>query len=586
MRKIKKDRSGGMPERLSCGISGLLVRAGLCTVKLFAAIMVGIIKGAELIFSEIRDFLLLLKRAGAWLLRELTESLRQRHYKNKQLQKAVVKAKSDGRQAHLSALARFAGSYLFGEGGICCTAFNYIAPLVSAAFLIGVIRYGSELEYGLSVKYNGKEIGVISSQSAFDQAEREVSQRTALITEREPVKLNADLSLKIISGSDRILNADQLANVMLETSDEELTEAYGIYIDGNFIGAVMDKTPVQDALDKRLLDFRVDGDVTDISYKNKVEYTKGLYLVSSVMEQQAAINKLTSSNKKRGVYVAVTGDTAVTVSQKYNMELKDFEDLNPNAADGISPGQMVNITETESFLPIQYVLKTSAVSFLDYETVEYETSSLNVGARAVLVKGIKGEKVSDIEITYVDGIERSRKTTHSEITREPVVEQIGIGTYSARPDSPNTILTGSGEFGWPVDGGYISDTFISDRNHKGLDIAAPNGKNIYAAADGIVISAGWNSGGYGYFVEIDHLNGYQTVYAHMSTVFAIEGQTVTRGQLIGAVGTTGHSTGFHCHFEVRYLNVCLDPASFINTANSFNDDDDDDNGSGSSGGDD
>ena len=372
MRKIKKDRSGGMFERLSCGISGLLVRAGLCTVKLFAAIMVGIIKGAELIFSEIRDFLLLLKRAGAWLLRELTESLRQRHYKNKQLQKAVVKAKSDGRQAHITALARFAGSYLFGEGGICCTAFNYIAPLVSAAFLIGVIRYGSELEYGLSVKYNGKEIGVISSQSAFDQAEREVSQRTALITEREPVKLNADLSLKIISGSDRILNADQLANVMLETSDEELTEAYGIYIDGNFIGAVMDKTPVQDALDKRLLDFRVDGDVTDISYKNKVEYTKGLYLVSSVMEQQAAINKLTSSNKKRGVYVALTGDTAVTVSQKYNMELKDFEDLNPNAADGISPGQMVNITETESFLPIQYVLKTSAVSFLDSL---YENSS-------------------------------------------------------------------------------------------------------------------------------------------------------------------------------------------------------------------
>lgn len=113
------------------------------------------------------------------------------------------------------------------------------------------------------------------------------------------------------------------------------------------------------------------------------------------------------------------------------------------------------------------------------------------------------------------------KRISSEITKEPVVEQIGIGTYSAHPDEGVMELYGSGEFGWPVDGGWISDTFISDRNHKGLDIAAPGGTDIYAAADGVVISAGWNPGGYGYFVQIDHLNGYQTVYGHMSTVFAV-----------------------------------------------------------------
>ena len=92
------------------------------------------------------------------------------------------------------------------------------------------------------------------------------------------------------------------------------------------------------------------------------------------------------------------------------------------------------------------------------------------------------------------------------------------------------------------------------------------GTDIYAAGDGVVVSAGWNPGGYGYFVMIDHLDGYQTVYAHMSQVYAIVDTQVKRGQLIGAVGSTGDSTGPHCHFEVRYMGVCYDPAQFMYTA--------------------
>lgn len=559
-----------------CGIQGLLVRAGLCVVKFLAAILLGIVKTAAFFLHEAAAFLGMVKKTVKWLIRQTTASIRRRHAKNKELQRSVVKAKSEGKREYMSAIARFTASYLFGEDGIVPTAINYIAPIVSAAFLIGIVNFGSGLEYGISVSYNGKEIGMIASEADYEQAEREVIQRMSNLSDSDSLRHSAELSLKIVSGGDKFLSADQLANVMLESSDEELAEAYGIYIDGDFIGAVTDKNPIQDALDNRLLNFHAEGDVSNISYRNKIEYTKGLYLVSSIMEQEAAVSKLTSSEKKRKIYVAVTGDSAVTISQKYNMKLDELYELNPDISEGVTPGQMINVTETESFLPIQYVLRATTVTFLDYETIEYETASLNVGARAVLVKGIKGEKTSDIEITYVDGVEHSRRTVHSEITREPVVEQIGIGTYSARPDSPDTILTGSGEFGWPVDGGYVSDPFISNRNHKGLDIAAPEGTNIYAAGDGIVIAAGWNPGGYGYFVEIDHLNGYQTVYAHMSMVFASEGQTVTRGQLIGAVGNTGYSNGAHCHLEVRYLNVCLDPAAFINTVNAFSDDDDED----------
>ena len=75
---------------------------------------------------------------------------------------------------------------------------------------------------------------------------------------------------------------------------------------------------------------------------------------------------------------------------------------------------------------------------------------------------------------------------------------------------------------------------------------------------------------------IDHLDGYQTVYGHCSALFVVEGQTVTRGQLIAAVGTTGDSNGNHCHFEVRNLGLCYDPALFINTVDSYVNDDRDD----------
>ena len=565
-------------KRIGSKLTDLSARAGLSTVKLAARLILGIAGFFRLLGSEILELLRDILNAAKWLFVEFTQSLRERHHKNKELQKAVTKAKNQDSRTYRETLAKFIVSYLFGEGGIFYTAFNYILPIVSFAFLIGVIRYGSGLEYGISVEVSGKEIGIISEESDFDRAEREALQRISYSNE-DDIDLSAKLSLKIISDNDHLLSSDQLANKMLEASDEELTEAYGIYIDGQFIGAVNDKDPVQDALNERLLNYKVEGNVRDITYKNKIEYSKGIYLSSSILDQKATIEKLTSSVSKRSVYIAQSGDTAVSVCRKYNMKMDDFHKINPLFSGTVRAGQMLNVTETESYLPVQYVIDVDTISILDYETVEVETSSLNVGVRQTLVNGEKGEKHTSYEITYVDGIERSRKVTGTQITREPVVEEIGIGTYSAHPDSPSTILTGTGQFGWPVNGGYISDPFLSNRNHKGLDIAAPSGTEIYAAADGQVIAAGWNSFGYGNVVQISHDEAYQTVYGHMSKVLVTEGQYVRRGQLIGLVGTTGNSTGNHCHFEVRYMGVCKNPANYLNTTD-FSDetdkDDDDD----------
>ena len=562
--------------KLQRGFTGVFVHLGLSAAKVLARISLTLIKGIEFLFTELRDLILALLK-GIWkLIKFMFSPFKKRMKLTAGMQRSLRKAKKEGRNAYAKELFKCVCKFLFDEDGMVYTAFNYILPIVSIAFFVAVVRYGSGLEYGLSVECNGKEVGIISAETVYDEAASEVQKRISYTDDAEPIDFSPKFSLRIISDDERISSAGKLADDMLASSNSELIEASGIYIDGEFIGAVRDTEPVEAALADLLINYKADGVVRDVSFKNKIEYADGIYLADSLMTEDEAISLLTSRKQRMGTYVAQKGDSAVVICQKYNMDYSRFKLLNPHIETECREGQIVRVTETESYLPIRYIREMETLSFLDYETIEVETSSLNVGSSAILVKGEKGEKRSSIEITYIDGIERSRKVVKSEITKNPIIEQIGIGTYTARPDSPSTVLMGNGQFGWPVDGGYVSDTFISNRNHKGLDIAAPGGSDIYAAGDGVVVSAGWNSGGYGYFVMIDHLDGYQTVYAHCSGLYVSEGQNVTRGQLIAAIGSTGDSTGNHCHFEVRYLGMCYDPASFLNTVDAFKEDDGED----------
>jgi len=119
---------------------------------------------------------------------------------------------------------------------------------------------------------------------------------------------------------------------------------------------------------------------------------------------------------------------------------------------------------------------------------------------------------------------------------------------------------GSGQFQWPVLG-YITQLYWY--GHRAIDIGAPTGSALHAADGGYISFAGWTDVGYGYLVVIDHSNGYKTYYAHMSNIYVYEGQAVERGQVIGAVGSTGYSTGPHLHFEVRYNGVQQNPRAYL-----------------------
>jgi murein DD-endopeptidase MepM/ murein hydrolase activator NlpD len=125
-------------------------------------------------------------------------------------------------------------------------------------------------------------------------------------------------------------------------------------------------------------------------------------------------------------------------------------------------------------------------------------------------------------------------------------------------DTSESGAYGTGAFIWPAATQLISGNDYWS-GHLALDIGAGEGMAIYAADSGLVVFAGWSNNGYGNMVMIDHGNGYQTLYAHMSRLSVRCGQSVSQGQTLGAAGNTGNSFGAHLHFEVRYLGGFLNP---------------------------
>ncbi|HSY77531.1 MAG TPA: M23 family metallopeptidase [Bacteroidia bacterium] len=109
----------------------------------------------------------------------------------------------------------------------------------------------------------------------------------------------------------------------------------------------------------------------------------------------------------------------------------------------------------------------------------------------------------------------------------------------------------------------IDPVYGTPKMHKGLDFAAPQGTPIYATANGTVAVAGFTDGGYGNHVEINHGYGYETIYGHMVKVKVHSGERVTRGEVIGWVGSTGKSTGPHCHYEIHVNGEAVDPVYFF-----------------------
>jgi len=144
------------------------------------------------------------------------------------------------------------------------------------------------------------------------------------------------------------------------------------------------------------------------------------------------------------------------------------------------------------------------------------------------------------------------------VTRENPATARVLGDGACGPISGGAV--GYGSFIWPANKHYLSGfDYSPSTNHWGIDISGNEGEGVYATDAGVVVYAGWNNYGYGNMIMVDHGNGFQSLYAHMSAFNVGCGQSVGQGDVIGAIGTTGRSSGPHLHFEIRAISSFVNP---------------------------
>jgi hypothetical protein len=148
------------------------------------------------------------------------------------------------------------------------------------------------------------------------------------------------------------------------------------------------------------------------------------------------------------------------------------------------------------------------------------------------------------------------------ITREdPALARV-LGPGACDPVAGGAV--GYGNFVWPTNKHFLSGYDYSPKsNHWGIDIAGSEGEGVYAADAGVVVYSGWNNYGYGNMIIIDHGNNWQTLYAHLSATYRFCGQSVGQGEGIGAIGSTGKSSGAHLHFEMMTPSYKVNPWDFL-----------------------
>lgn len=466
------------------------------------------------------------------------------------------------------------------------TVVNYTVPVLGIALLAGVVADKTSADYGVSVEYNGQEIGVVSEESVINDAQQVVADRATYYDAESETYITAMLSLKPLGAQDEVIDEQMLADAIQEQIETQIVEAepvaveeaaeekpvdliesnegkeraYVITVDGEFVGAVTDNTAIENFLKTRKAEYAEEG-VIEVSFDKDIEYTYENYVMpDQIVEQIDIIEKLDSLVTEPVYYEVVKGDNPWDVAVDNGMtmdELNDcFASYKGEEIEDITEyfpiGAVIQLSEEVPYLQVMTTREVEYTESIDYEIIKTDDEDLYKGDYEVDVEGVEGEKKVIAKVTYKGDKAVATEVISEEVISEPVTEYRRVGTRETiTPVSEGS--GGSGVYFWPVDGGYISAYMGDRRGHKGIDIAAPYGTPIYATESGTITQAesGWN-GGYGTCVKIEHDNGEVAMYAHMSSLAEISyGDYVVKGQLIGYVGSTGDSTGNHLHFEIR-----------------------------------
>ena len=413
-----------------------------------------------------------------------------------------------------------------------------------------------------AVTVDGEKVGVVADQDIVSAAIQEVeAEGSSLLGYDYQVEGDIDyqftLTLKTeLDGEKEIENYfyDQLNSV----SDH--LRKYQVSVDGEVIGVVKDEAALNEMLDQMQDQYVTENTVSaDFVEDVSVDY---IYSADNMMTVEEMHQALTANTTGETTYTVVKGDTYNGIAYANDMSLSDLMALNPQAdINRLMIGDVVNVKEVIPTVSVETVEEVTYHEAIACPVETQEDSSMYKGDSKILVQGEEGEALVEATVTYVNGVEKERDIQSSTTLREPTTTIKAVGTK----EKPKT--ASKGYFIWPIKGkinSYFGGRYIfgSYSYHSGLDIKASYGTSIKAADGGTVTFAGWK-GTYGNLVIITHDNGTQTYYAHNSSLLVSAGEKVYQGQVIAKAGSTGRSTGNHCHFEVRVNGSAVNPLNYL-----------------------
>ena len=413
-----------------------------------------------------------------------------------------------------------------------------------------------------AVTLDGELVGVVADPDTVQEAIQTVERTgTSLLGHDYQIEGELDYDFALTLRSDLTTEAD-VQNYFygkLDSVSGELRQ-YQVLVDGQVVGTVKDEDALNQLLDSMKEKYTNENTVS-AEFLDTVA-VEPVYEAENLMTMSEMDAALQSNQDGSTTYTVVAGDTFYGIAYANDMSLSDLQALNPGMdINRLMVGDVLNVKELTPILSVQTVEEQNYTQAIACPVEEVEDSSLYVGDSRVITQGVEGEEQVNATVTYVNGQETSRTVNSTTTLREPTTTVKAVGTK----EKPRTASSGS--YQWPIYGritSYFGGRYIfgSYSYHSGIDISASYGAAIRAADGGTVTYAGYK-GSYGNLVIITHDNGTQTYYGHNSSLTVSAGQKVYKGQQVARAGSTGRSTGVHCHFEMRVNGTSVNPLSYL-----------------------
>jgi murein DD-endopeptidase MepM/ murein hydrolase activator NlpD len=426
--------------------------------------------------------------------------------------------------------------------------------ILSAAVLF--IMATSFVGVGLQVYVDGNPIGFVSNQDDFMHITSNVESKVSRIL-GSPYLLDTDIEYKFEMYNRQNTIDEHEVEKLLFSGIDEISKLYTLKVDGEVIGASEDGEAVSNLLND-ILYKDADGEA-NLSFKRNVELDyqyADSSLLCSISELSAALNV---NVKDAAHYTIQAGDLFSDIAARHGLSVNVLAEMNPGIdVNKITQGDVLVVSEAIPFMSIEKLTEETYDVEIPYGTEYVNDDNLYSGTKEVKVAGVSGLKSVTAKVTYTDGKETDRVILTERVTSDPVTEVVRMGTKK-RITTGSFIIPCYGTISSRFGGRTFSGSYDF---HKGIDFATKKGSNIIASDGGTVTTAKY-SGNYGYLVVISHGNGVETYYAHCSKLLVSVGQKVAQGELIAKVGSTGRSTGSHCHFEIRINGTAVNPAKYL-----------------------